>query len=164
MSEDKSNDTTTSTTTTTSGSASSSPSMDTAPIMIDEARKTVKSGIKTSVDVINTGLASLEEVSATVSEPVVKGIHTVEKEAKWLGQEASHLYTVRREVGPWLIGGSTLLVGGFTAMRRGRLPGLATGAVAGFATYLGVYQLDLDAVQGAVKEGMNDLPFGFGKK
>ena len=114
-----------------------------------EVETSLRAGIKSSVDSVNSLLASVEESS----RPLFKSFKSVEEEGNKLAHQVAHFYSVRHEYGPHIIASSVVL-GGLMGLRRGRLPAVAIGSVTGFFAYLGTYQVDL-----------RDLPeVAFGKK
>jgi hypothetical protein len=90
----------------------------------------------------NSALATLEDSSEKIRKPMASSMAVVNKEGKHLAQEASHLYSVRHEYAPHLIGGATVL-GGLIGLRRGRVPAAVTASMTGFVSYLVVYQVDV---------------------
>ena len=56
-------------------------------------------------------------------------------------------YERRHEFGPYYVAGATVTVGSITALRRGKIPGVTLGVLAGGFTYLALYNMEplLDA-------------------
>jgi len=104
--------------------------------------ESLRSSIKSGVTTANGALASMEASTEKFRGPMVTSIKTVGKEGKHFAQEASHLYSVRHEYAPHIIGGATVL-GGLIGLRRGRVPAAIAGSASGFLSYLAVYQVDI---------------------
>lgn len=104
--------------------------------------ESLRSTIRSGVTAANGALASMESSTESIRKPMVTSIKTVGKEGKYLAQEASHLYSARREYAPHIIGGATVL-GGLIGLRRGRVPAAIAGSLSGFISYLAVYQVDV---------------------
>ena len=104
--------------------------------------ESLRSAIRSGVKATNSALASMEQSTEQIRKPVVTAFQTVGREGRNLAQEATSLYTVRREYAPHIIGGS-IVFGGLIGLRRGRIPAAVTGSLLGFFAYLGVYQVDL---------------------
>ena len=103
----------------------------------------LRAAIQSAVQSTNKALASLEQDTERIRTPVVNAIHVLETQGQGVAHRAAHVYRCRRDYAPFLIGGSALLVGGLVGLRRGRAPAAITGSVAGFLTYLGVYEVDV---------------------
>ena len=108
-----------------------------------DVQASLKKSIKSGVESANTALAGLQERADKVGQPLVKSLHTVQHEGAIVANKATELYTKRKQYGPEIIAGSSLLVGGIVGLRRGRVPAVVSGAATGFLTYVGVYELDL---------------------
>uniref|UniRef100_A0A7S2YS37 MICOS complex subunit n=1 Tax=Entomoneis paludosa TaxID=265537 RepID=A0A7S2YS37_9STRA len=107
---------------------------------VGSIRGVLKGGIKATVDAANDGLAKIEESTISIQKPVVEGMKTAEKEGAKLITQGSHIYERRHEYGPHIVGGSSLLLGGLVGLRRGRIPGAVSAAVAGGLSYAFVYE------------------------
>jgi hypothetical protein len=110
---------------------------------LSEVKSSFKSSIKSAVQHTNEILAGLEETSDKITKPAMENYRHLEKKSENALKQAGHYYDRRKQYGPHLVIGSALLVGGFVGLRRGRVPAVATGAVTGFVTYLGVYEIEL---------------------
>jgi hypothetical protein len=119
--------------------------------MMDQARSTLKNaratfernvrtGVHESVHSANKLLASLEKQTSEVSKPVAQGLQRVQQEVvpHWT-QQAVRVYEQRLDYGPQLVAGSTVLVGSWVALRRGKIPAAFYGTLAGSLAYLIVY-------------------------
>ena len=100
-----------------------------------KARSTMKSGIKAGVDGLNDVLA-VSEVQYT---SIVSRLRTSSMYTQRLGELAmGHLvryYSIRRDYGVEAVVGSTVVIGGLTGLRRGRIQGAAAGILAGSLAY-----------------------------
>lgn len=103
-------------------------------------RGVLKEGIKISVDATNDMLAKAEESTLAVQKPIVETMRKVEDEGSKRITQGWHIYERRHEFGPHIVGGTALVFGGLAAMRRGRIPGVATAAIAGGISYVLVYE------------------------
>lgn len=102
----------------------------------------LKSIIKSGVAASNRALANMEESTEKIRTPVVSAMKTIESEGKTVAHQVGHVYQVRHEYAPHIIGGASLL-GGLIGLRRGRVPAVMVGSLSGFFAYLGVYQVDI---------------------
>lgn len=101
--------------------------------------ETFRSGVKSLVSGINSGLATLQSASEGIRKPAMSAWSTASKEATYISNQATYTYQRRHEYAPEIIGGSAVLGGGLAALRRGRLAGVLGAAMAGSAAYLVVY-------------------------
>jgi hypothetical protein len=104
-------------------------------------QQSLRKTIRETVVATNTFLASLEKTSEEISQPLAKGLKSVEREGSTLACKARHFYERRHEFGPHLVVGSAFTVGGLVALRRGRFTGAFSGALAAGLTYVAVYDL-----------------------
>jgi len=109
------------------------------PSQSSSFQKTLKASIRNSVEATNRTLASLEEKSREVSQPVVKGLKTVEEEGSYVATKAIHAYERRHEFGPHIVVGTAFLAGSVVALRRGRIAGVFSSILGGGAAYLAIY-------------------------
>jgi hypothetical protein len=106
----------------------------------------LKSSIKAGVDTTNRALASLQESSEKIGHPVVESLMHIKHEGEIATHHIGSLYESRKEYGPQIIVGSSLLVGGIVGLRRGRVPALVSGAATGLLTYVGVYEFEMHKI------------------
>lgn len=106
----------------------------------------LKSSIKAGVDTTNRALAGLQESSEKIGHPVVESLKHIKHEGEIAAHHVGTLYESRKEYGPQIIVGSSLLVGGIVGLRRGRVPAVVSGAATGLLTYVGVYQFELHKI------------------
>jgi hypothetical protein len=104
-------------------------------------QQSLRKSIHETVVATNSFLGSLEKTSGEISEPLVKGLKSVEHEGSNLASKAFHVYERRHEFGPHLVIGSALTIGGLVALRRGRFPGAISGALTAGLTYVTLYEL-----------------------
>jgi hypothetical protein len=119
--------------------------------MSDDPKKpsenALRSIVKTTVDSTNTALASLEQASKGVLQPVKSSLKTLGEQSSTVGETVKYTYQRRHEFAPHLIGGSAVLGGGIMALRRGRIAGLVGAVATGGLAYAAVYdQINMDNV------------------
>jgi hypothetical protein len=117
-----------------------------SPMPISEVQSLLKSSIKTGVEKTNKALAGLEESSEKIGHPVVEALKSVKHEGEIAAHHIGSLYESRKEYGPQIIVGSSLLVGGIFGLRRGRVPAVVSGAATGLFTYVGVYEFEMHKI------------------
>ena len=100
----------------------------------------IHQGVKASVSGINAALSQLQHTSEAIRKPVTTGMEHLEHTSTQVATEARIAYERRHEFGPYYVGGATVSVGALTAMRRGKVPGLVLGGLAGAATYIALYE------------------------
>ncbi|KAG7374424.1 hypothetical protein IV203_013519 [Nitzschia inconspicua] len=99
----------------------------------------LKEAIKSAVSKANDSLEKLQSNFNEWKKPVVSTLQTVEDKSAVVVKEVSNVYQRRHEYAPEIIGGTTLVTGGYFWMRRGRLAGLLGGAMGAGAAYAIVY-------------------------
>jgi hypothetical protein len=119
--------------------------------MSDDPKKpsdiTLRSVVKATVDTANTALASLEQASKGVRQPVGSSLKTLGEQSSIVGEKFKYGYQRRHEFAPQLIGGSAVLGGGMMALRRGRIAGLVGAVATGGLAYAVVYdQVNMEMV------------------
>jgi len=106
-----------------------------------KARSTMKSGIKSGVDGLNDVLASSEvQYTSIVSRLSTSSIYMRRLGERSMGHLVRY-YSVRRDYGVEAVVGSTVVIGGLTGLRRGRIQGAAAGILAGSLAYGFAYGL-----------------------
>lgn len=110
------------------------------------ARASLKSYIKGGVDSANAALAGLEASTENMGHPVIASLKTLKSEGDIAASHLSNVYKHRKEYGPHIVAGSSLLLGGMVGLRRGRIPGIVTASATGLLAYVGVYELDFDKI------------------
>lgn len=113
---------------------------DTASELVKQVHNTLRKSIHESVGAANKMLAALETTSSELSQPLAKGLSAVEQQGSSAATTAWHVYERRHEFGPYLVLGSAFTVGGITALRRGRFPGVFSGAVTAGMAYVAIYE------------------------
>jgi hypothetical protein len=119
--------------------------------MSDDPKKpseiSLRSVVKATVDAANTALASLEQASKGVRQPVSSSLKTLGEQSSTVGEKFKYGYVRRHEFAPQLIGGSAVLGGSMMALRRGRIAGLVGAVATGGLAYAVVYdQFKMDNV------------------
>jgi hypothetical protein len=105
----------------------------------------LRSFVKATVDTANTALASLEQASKGVRQPVGSSLKTLGEQSSVVGGKVKYVYQRRHEFAPQLIAGSAVLGGGMMALRRGRIAGLVGAVGTGGLAYAVVYdQVNMD--------------------
>jgi hypothetical protein len=104
-------------------------------------QQSLRKSIHETVVATNGFLGLLEKTSGELSQPLGKGLKTVEHEGSNLASKAFLVYERRHEFGPHLVVGSALTIGGLVALRRGRFSGAISGALTGGLTYVTLYEL-----------------------
>ena len=106
----------------------------------------LKSSIKAGVDTTNRALAGLQETSEKIGHPVVESVKHIKHEGEIAAHHIGSMYESRKEYGPHIIAGSSLLVGGIVGLRRGRVPAVVSAAATGLLTYVGVYEFEIHKI------------------
>lgn len=120
-------------------------SFSTPEVNLSSFKDGVHQAVKTTVSSINSALQQLQHTSQVISKPVKTGIEHLEHTTTEIATEARIAYERRHEFGPYYVAGAFIGVGGITALRRGRFPGLVLGSLAGGAMYMALYQPITDA-------------------
>uniref|UniRef100_A0A7S1D1U4 Uncharacterized protein n=1 Tax=Cyclophora tenuis TaxID=216820 RepID=A0A7S1D1U4_CYCTE len=112
-----------------------------------EVKAQLKSIAKKGVEVTNWTLGGVE---SNVYRPVVQTTRSIQHESQVAFHKAVVAYNHRHEYGPYIVGGTALLVGTVVGIRRGGnnrlLPTLLGGLLGGGAAYLGVYEIDMHRI------------------
>lgn len=103
-------------------------------------RASISKGIKVAVQSTNAALANLQHTADVVRKPVNSGLETVEHASTEVATSARIAYERRHEFAPYYVLGSFVSVGGFFALRRGKIPGLLLGSIAGSLAYVALYE------------------------
>lgn len=120
---------------------------------MEVVRKSLKSGVHSTVEKTNRFLSFLEDSVEKARQPVSKGL----QEGSALSKKVYNMYERRVEFGPYLVLGSGVLFGGMVALRRGRVPGAFAGLVSGGLAYAFVYEpVSLGDVVESVTTGRRD--------
>ena len=125
-----------------SSSSSSSSSKEETPTIpsVSSIRDGIYQGVKATVSGANSVLASLQSTSEGIRKPVTSALKETEHQGTKMLSHCRVFYERRHEFGPYYVAGATLGVGGITALRRGRIPGVLLGVLAGGATYVSLYE------------------------
>jgi hypothetical protein len=106
-----------------------------------------RSGVKATVEAVNSGLASLEQTTESFRRPAASSWSSISTQASALSEKSTYTYQRRHEFAPEIIGGSAFLGGGIMALRRGRVAGALSAVIAGGAAYAVVYdEINFDRV------------------
>jgi len=101
--------------------------------------KPLRQFVKGTVDATNHTLACMEHSYNDAQEFVSSRIRPLYRQMSYAGSRILDLYEQRQLYGPQIIGSSSVLLGGLTAVRRGRIPGAFMGVMAGAGAYAAVY-------------------------
>jgi hypothetical protein len=117
--------------------------MEQARSMVQSAVVTFKSnvrlGVHESVQSANKLLEYAEKQTKELSKPVSTGLKRVQQEVPHWTQQAVRIYEQRLDYGPQIVAGSTMLVGGYMGLRRGKLPAAFYASLTGSLAYMIVY-------------------------
>mmetsp|Transcript_125912 Transcript_125912/g.187947 ORF Transcript_125912/g.187947 Transcript_125912/m.187947 type:complete len:130 (+) Transcript_125912:81-470(+) len=110
-------------------------------------QETFRAGVKAAVEAVNSGLASIEKTTESIRIPAASTWSNMSTQASALSEKATYTYQRRHEFAPEIVGGSAFLGGGIMALRRGRVAGVLSAAIAGGAAYAVVYdEINFDQV------------------
>ena len=107
-------------------------------------RQGIHRGCKWTVDTTNTMLKQLEVATKNVQKPVTTVVETLEHYGTLVATQSRIVYERRHEFAPYYVAGATVGLGGIMALRRGRIPGVIIGVLAGGITYMALYEPLLD--------------------
>jgi len=114
----------------------------------------VKEFIKSGVNAANDALSKAQTTFHQWQEPISSTKQTIEENSAVVYDTVKTVYYKRKSYAPEIIGGSTLLFGGYNMLRRGRIAGMLGAAIGGAAAYSVVYDelppIDVDKIQGIV--------------
>eukprot|EP00553_Chaetoceros_curvisetus_P008942 CAMPEP_0204629172 /NCGR_PEP_ID=MMETSP0717-20131115/17578_1 /ASSEMBLY_ACC=CAM_ASM_000666 /TAXON_ID=230516 /ORGANISM="Chaetoceros curvisetus" /LENGTH=138 /DNA_ID=CAMNT_0051646027 /DNA_START=111 /DNA_END=527 /DNA_ORIENTATION=+ len=99
----------------------------------------LKSAIKVAVVKTNGILSTLENQKDATSDFVGSRVRPLAVRLGSLAKSLIVKYEMREYYGPQIIAGSTATIGGLVSMRRGKIPGVFMGALAGITSYGAVY-------------------------
>ncbi len=99
----------------------------------------LKTSIKTFVDVTNSTLATFEQATNESSAAFASRLMSFGRQARLFATRTMSVYDQRGSYGPQVVAGTALLVGSAFALRRGKFVGGVTGGLAGAAAYGNVY-------------------------
>lgn len=98
--------------------------------------------LSSAVSVTNDALARVEEKTDVISITVLSRMRSVGNQASHVFRDALVVYERRGQYGPQVVAGSALAFGGLVGLRRGRIPGVLVGSMAGATTYANIYGLE----------------------
>ena len=107
----------------------------------------LRESIQDFVIATNNALSSLEiKYQERIQQPTTQAIHQIADTTSTVREQFHQLYQQQRQVyGPYTIIGTSLLVGGITTLRRGRMSGIVSTVVVGGLSYGIIYGLhDMD--------------------
>jgi hypothetical protein len=91
----------------------------------------------------NKTLASLEATyQETIRKPMTQAVHQISDTSTTINEQATYLYKQHLPYEPYAMIGASLLVGGLTSLRRGRVAGVCSTVVVGGLSYWFIYGLD----------------------
>jgi hypothetical protein len=129
----------------TTESSSSSFTMPDMKGASSQVRQGIRQGCKWTVDTTNVALGQIEGVTKNIQKPVSTAMEELEKFGTKAATQCRIVYERRHEFAPYYVAGATVGVGGIAALRRGRVPGVVLGALAGGITYMALYEPLLDS-------------------
>lgn len=95
--------------------------------------------VKQLVGVTNFALASFEEATDETSTMLVSRLRELSKQGGYYATRALATYERRGQYGAPVVASSAAIVGGFVAMRKGKIPGALAAGMAGAAAYGNIY-------------------------
>jgi hypothetical protein len=98
-----------------------------------------KEAIKSAVSTANESLGKLQWRVDEWKKPFSSTLLTVEQNSATAMSTITNIFQRRHEYAPHIIGGTTLLTGGYFWLRRSRLAGILGGAMGAGAAYALVY-------------------------
>ncbi|EJK70379.1 hypothetical protein THAOC_08268 [Thalassiosira oceanica] len=98
--------------------------------------------IKTCVNACNSTLASFERGFDQSSQQFASRVRSLANQARHVASRVAVTYDQRTAYGPQLITATSLLVGSYYALRRGKIAGVTTGALAGAGAFGLTYGFD----------------------
>lgn len=110
---------------------------------VASARSNLKCTIKSSVKATNAALAIMEESYVSTQSNFVSRLGSLQRQGRFVAEKAIRAYQAREQYGPQVVGSSAVVLGGITTLRRGKLPGVAVGMMAGSAAYAAVYGIPI---------------------
>jgi hypothetical protein len=130
------------TTTTTTTTKSTTGTNFTLPQEIPKL-PSLRESIQEFVVKTNQALSSLElKYRDSIQKPASQAIHQLSDTSTTINEQAKRLYQEHLQYEPYAMIGATLLVGGLTTVRRGRVAGICSTVVFGGLSYWIVYGLD----------------------
>lgn len=91
----------------------------------------------------NKTLASLEaKYQETIRKPMTQAVHQISDTSTTINEQATYLYKQHLPYEPYAMIGASILVGGLTSLRRGRVAGVGSTVVVGGLSYWFIYGLD----------------------
>ena len=95
--------------------------------------------VKQFVGMTNSALASFEEATDETSTMFVSRLRQIGKQGQYIATRAIATYEHRGQYGAPIVAGSAAIVGGFVAMRTGKIPGALAAGITGAAAYGNIY-------------------------
>ncbi|KAL3785758.1 hypothetical protein ACHAW5_003600 [Stephanodiscus triporus] len=95
--------------------------------------------VKQLVGMTNCALASIEEATLETSTMFVSRLRELSKQGVYIATRALATYEHRGQYGAPIVASSAAIVGGFVAMRKGKIPGVLAAGMAGAAAYGNIY-------------------------
>lgn len=108
------------------------------PSKIDP-RATIKQGVVVAVSTVNTVLADLERMNYSANSNVMSIIRPLGARVRDGLKKGVTVYEQRQRYGLPIVVGSASAVAIIVGARRGKVPAVVTGALAGSGSYFGVY-------------------------
>ncbi len=99
----------------------------------------LKSAIKAAVVKTNGILSTLENQKNVTSDLVGSRVRPLAERLNSIAKTLIVKYEMRHYYGPQIIAGSTAAITGLVSMRRGKIPGVFMGGLAGVGSYGAVY-------------------------
>ncbi len=103
----------------------------------------LKATVKASVDTVNLLLSKLEtnkhSIDAKIDSFASSRVRPLLGQVKRTLEKTLVLYQHRQYYGPQIIAGTAGSVGALVTLRRGKIPGMFTGAITGACAYAGIY-------------------------
>mmetsp|Transcript_28775 Transcript_28775/g.34170 ORF Transcript_28775/g.34170 Transcript_28775/m.34170 type:complete len:140 (-) Transcript_28775:320-739(-) len=101
----------------------------------------LKYGIVTAVNTTNSILAQLEQTNTTANSNIVSRIRPLGEQLRLGLRRSVQIYDARQYYGVPIVIGSAAAIAIVVGARRGKIPAVVMGGLAGGGSYVGVYGL-----------------------
>ena len=118
---------------------STHPNNETLDKVFIKPQEILKGGIVKSVAFTNNVLSKLEQTNHQISQDFTSRVLPLYRQIRFNAQRALAVYERRQQYGPQIVAGSTAAATLLVSLRRGRVPGVALGALTGLGSYSAVY-------------------------
>ena len=120
----------------------------------------LRQSIQEFVVTTNQTLSSLETKYQTmIRTPMTQTVHRLSDSTSTMSEQLHHFYVQQLVYAPYIIVGTSLLVGGVTSVRRGRMAGILSTMLVGGLSYGMVYGMDDGDNETSVPTTKNEMDF-----